>query len=62
VNIYQEIDDKILAAVRSGKATFTDIWLTFDNTGMRVIDRRLQALRKRGLLAYDRKSGWKVVK
>lgn len=29
-------------------------------TGWRVIDRRLQALRKKGLIKFDRKTGWSV--
>lgn len=31
-----------------------------DRDGWRVIDRRLQALRKAGKLTYDRKAGWRV--
>ena len=55
---YQQIDEKIILSVRSGKRTFTDIWLTLDKVGFRVVDRRLQAIRKRGLLKYSRKTGW----
>lgn len=31
-----------------------------DRAGWRVTDRRLQALRKAGKLAFDRKTGWRV--
>ncbi len=57
---YAEIDEKIIASVRSGKATFNTIFSTLDKIGFRVIDRRLQSLRKRGLLQYTRKTGWSV--
>jgi len=57
MNAYQDIDDKIISAVRGGKTTFTDI-LSHVGGEFRVIDRRLQALRKRGLLMYSRKTGW----
>lgn len=33
-----------------------------DQTGWRAIDRRLQALRKRGLIKADRNLGWVAIK
>ena len=55
----KEIDEKILELVAAGRTTFSSLMGAFPMGNFRVIDRRLQALRKRGLLAYDRKTGWR---
>jgi hypothetical protein len=66
------LDEAIICAVKSGKTTFTGIRLnsrvdncarnvTRDkNNVFRAVDRRLQAMRKSGLLLYDRRAGWRV--
>ncbi len=58
---YRDIDEKILLCVTAGRTTFLAIQGEFA-TGVpfRTIDRRLQALRKRGALKYNRKTGWRV--
>lgn len=70
---YSLFDNALVATVRAGKTQFHQInagrTLEFANKlagkdhrgdalGWRLIDRRLQALRKAGRLAYDRKTGW----
>ena len=63
---YSELDKQILLAVKNGNCTFVQIngkvrvfaaphslaepW--------RVVDRRLQSLRKAGKLSYTRAEGW----
>jgi hypothetical protein len=55
-----DIDEKILLCVHGGRTTFSAIRGAFPlSLNFRVIDRRLQSLRKRGLLTYTRKEGWK---
>lgn len=72
--IYDDVDGAILAAVQSGKTTFSQIlpavkakatpvapksrWA--GDGEWRVVDRRLQALRKDGRLSYTRGAGWRV--
>ena len=58
---YQNIDDKIIAAVRAGKTTFIDIRRWLGKIDFRVLGGRLQAIRKRGLLTYTRETGWTCV-
>jgi hypothetical protein len=70
---YTLFDNALLATIRAGKTQFSAIasgrTAEFANTlagkdrhgypqGWRLIDRRLQAMRKAGKLAYDRKTGW----
>lgn len=70
---YSLFDNALLAHIHAGKAHFHQITSGHvmvladklagkdkrgDPQGWRLIDRRLQALRKAGKLVYDRKSGW----
>lgn len=72
---YTDFDDILIAKVAGGATSFTDLrggpLELLGNTiagadrngnpqGWRVIDRRLQALRKAGRLTFDRKNGWRV--
>jgi len=67
---YTLFDNAIVSHVREGKNTFTQLSagrlcefadkLAGVSQGWRLIDRRLQALRKAGKLSYDRKAGWTV--
>lgn len=74
---YTLFDRSVLSHVSAGKSQFYQIsaggLLHFanelagkdargDDMGWRLIDRRLQALRKAGKLTYDRKTGWQVAK
>lgn len=73
---YSLLHNSILSYVRGGRVHFHDLnagrLAEFANRlagknkrgdpqGWRLLDRRLQALRKAGKLAYDRKAGWSVV-
>lgn len=70
---YSAFDADLIAVIRSGVSNFTSLSVGSlrtkadaiakpdrygDSAGWRVIDRRLQALRKKGALKYDRKNGW----
>lgn len=72
---YAIFDNALLSAIRAGAVHFyqlnTGVILQWANEvaardrrgdlpGWRLIDRRLQALRKRGVLTFDRKAGWRV--
>jgi len=71
---YTALDAEILAALKGGSRKFDSLahmvratadCLTVPDrfghlTGWRVVDRRLQALRKRGLIVVDRKTGWSL--
>lgn len=37
------------------------LWHKYDNNGMRVVDRRLQAMKKAGKISYTRATGWVVI-
>lgn len=69
---YTGLDQQILQAVREGKSGFTPIMCAVSReasqiaaaTGresFRVVDARLQALRKRGLIKFNGKLGWSMV-
>lgn len=68
---YSKVDAAILERVRIGKTTFAGIaggavWaeaLKVSNVEAadRVIDRRLQKLRKARKLTYNRPNGWRLV-
>lgn len=71
---YAELDAKILELVRNGADTFNTLVVRRDinkltaphetaaTEGWRVVDRRLQALRKAGKIAFRRDAGrWEVV-
>ncbi len=72
LSMYEEFDAELLAKIESGKSSFTAICggelqekadrlakpTRFnDKNGWRLIDRRLQALRKKGLIV-SRKGAW----
>lgn len=66
---YAEFDASLISHIRSGKteAMALEIHLREQAKAIdpgpnwwRVIDRRLQALRKRGLIEYTRKTGWRA--
>lgn len=66
---YSELDAAILARIeRTQPVTFTGVWVAVEEgatkvdtgTGVqRAVDRRLQALRKRGFIAYS-KGAWRL--
>lgn len=37
-----------------------EFWTHYQKDGMRVVDRRLQALKKSRKISYDRKTGWVI--
>lgn len=70
-NDYTELDKAILAKVAEGPVTFTLIcnavevqtrpFVSYKFAGWRVVDRRLQALRKAGKIKYQRQpEGWVI--
>jgi hypothetical protein len=68
---YAKLDEMIISSIDDGPKTFHSIWygLRFEaekfckegQEAWRVIDRRLQAMRKKGDIRYDKKTGWHVV-
>lgn len=68
VSEYSEFDEKLLARIKRAGATFAalDAHMSSDaarltkagGDAFRVTDRRLQALRRRGLIEYSAKTGW----
>lgn len=74
-NRYEALDSMLLTAIKAGANQFCmmttrEIATVADTLakprrdgvreGWRVIDRRLQALRKAGVIKYSRKPGWTV--
>jgi len=68
---YTEIDAALLAEIKEGRnATWAMVdatnkltkpmWHKYDLSGMRVVDRRLQALKKAGKISYARATGWVI--
>lgn len=60
---YTKIDARIVEAIECGKLEFFQIHQSCDvlaNESFRVIDRRLQALRKEGKITFSHKMGWSV--
>lgn len=55
-----KVDKLILCCVERGANTFAAILSAVPDRHKfyRIIDRRLQALRKKGALTYTRKAGW----
>lgn len=59
---YQELDDLIVLCIKQGVNTFTALWqgrpgkwaLEHSYDAYRAVDRRLQALRKAGRIAWMR--------
>jgi hypothetical protein len=71
---YAALDQAILAAISFGKTQhciicmdkFVDAhaerYATTNSPAFRIVDRRMQALRRRGVLKYERISGWRISK
>jgi hypothetical protein len=66
-NTLSVLDERIVAAVGAGNQTFRDIatscGYSIKSLDCRAVDRRLQSLRKRGVLNYTgsaRGAGWRV--
>ena len=70
-NQYQHLDDAIVRAVRSGINKFASLQADYEvsaevdrivawhgGEAFRYVDRRLQALRRVGRIAYSKKAGW----
>jgi hypothetical protein len=70
---YTEIDDRIIGNIQRGRCRFGEIcdhMITFGPNMVawkdryafrRLIDRRLQSLRKRGIIKFSTESGWEEV-
>lgn len=74
---YDALDDAIIAAVSRGINKFNSLYavkdlktgvamdsLCLDHSfpeGWRALDRRLQALKKKGVISYSRTEGWRKV-
>jgi len=57
----ERIDAQIIAAIKEGMTQFYRICNACDmRYDERAVDRRLQSLRKRGLISFDSKAGWSV--
>jgi hypothetical protein len=67
---YTEFDAQVLARIRAGVNSFVGLQASDlrkqaealvgnKDDAWRLIDRRLQALRKKGLVVYERKTGWR---
>jgi hypothetical protein len=72
--MFRAIDEAIVAKIGQGRTQFVQLSYNADlealakplakgmhSPAWRVIDRRLQALRKASRIAYDRKAGWRVL-
>ena len=67
---YQTIDDLIVTRIKNGSTTFFWIFnrevaeeaeqltLHTSKEACRVVDSRLQALRKKGVISFNSKTGW----
>lgn len=61
MNIYAHTDATIIHLIREGAYTFSSLDVLMPETEWRLIDRRLQALRKTGQIKFlGRKLGWRV--
>jgi len=60
IKTYQAIDVKILSMLNHNPIPVWDIWMKFreDVDGIHIIDRRMQSLRKKGLVANIPGKGW----
>jgi DNA-binding HxlR family transcriptional regulator len=54
------VDQQIVEAVRRGARQFYAIRSVCQNLEFRLIDRRLQSLRKHGILKYSRANHWEL--
>lgn len=69
---YTKFDAALLALLAGGMRSFAGLaaqlnaqaaaFCTGRQEPFRVVDRRLQALRNKGLVAYNTKTGWNLVK
>ena len=68
--MYTNVDKEIIRLIKKGVDTFSDIWTNrefqsvcnkdhIENDRYRLVDRRLQVLRKKGLIKFE-KGHWKV--
>ncbi len=57
---YEKLDQNILSMLSERPTPVFDIWLKWQSNGMYIetIDRRMQYLRKKGLVANVRGKGW----
>ncbi|ENY6518399.1 hypothetical protein ACFZ79_000558 [Escherichia coli] len=57
---YEKLDQNILSMLSERPTPVFDIWLKWWSNGMYIetIDRRMQYLRKKGLVANVRGKGW----
>ena len=73
MNDYTQIDAALLYEIKAGRnATWAMVeatnkitkpfWHLHDMSGMRVVDRRLQAMKKAGKICFTRASGWILAK
>jgi len=60
VSKYEKLDQNILSMLSERPTPVFDIWLKWRSIGMYIetIDRRMQYLRKKGLVANVRGKGW----
>jgi hypothetical protein len=69
---YAKLDEQIIQAIKSGITTYNGLCAKLDEPAKmflvnpskpthRVIDRRLQAIKQRGLISFSRKEGWKIL-
>lgn len=60
----ENIDNKIMEAISKGKYHFFEIRSFVGGDSWRAIDRRIQSLRRRGVIEYtgqSRDAGWRIV-
>jgi hypothetical protein len=71
IMIYQKLDAALIESVKSGANTFAklrvecsreacSVPVEIRDGGYRMIDQRLQALRKKGKVAFNSKTGWVI--
>ena len=71
ISIYSNIDKEIIRLIGKGVDTFSDIWTNRELVDVcnkenirsdkyRLVDRRLQILRKKGLIKFE-KGHWRVL-
>jgi hypothetical protein len=69
---YATFDEQIIQAIKSGITTYSGLCSKLDeqakafltkpgNPTRRVIDRRLRAIKQRGLISFSYKEGWKIM-
>jgi hypothetical protein len=69
---YTTFDEQIIQAIKNGITTYSGLCSKLDepakafltkpgNPTHRVIDRRLQAIKQRGLISFSYKEGWKII-